>query len=138
METYLIDGVERDRVAVERTRGLSRLRGLAFRRELENGCALLFTRCRSVHSCLMRHPIDVVFVDREFVVLSVRLLRPWRAVVDRRAHAVLEFRAGEIRRLGIEPGKSFCREGGQSTPAQPLDKHGRSRGSRPDPDRGRR
>jgi uncharacterized membrane protein (UPF0127 family) len=56
---------------------------------------LLLAPARSVHTCFMRRPIDVVFLDADLVVLKVvRALRPWRLAASRRATAVLELPAG--------------------------------------------
>jgi uncharacterized membrane protein (UPF0127 family) len=53
--------------------------------------AMLFRRCRSVHTLGMREPIAVVFLDRGMRVLAVRRCRPGRFVVPRpRARHVLE------------------------------------------------
>jgi len=61
-------------------RPLARLRGLLGRAALEPGEGLLITPTGSVHTCFMRFPIDVVFLDRDGAVLGVRAdLRPWRA-----------------------------------------------------------
>ncbi len=73
-----------------------RLIGLQFRRELPPDSALLLAPCGSIHTCFMRFPLDVAFLDRQGVVLAVRRhLRPWRlAFGPRKSHAVLEFAAG--------------------------------------------
>lgn len=64
-----------------------------------------FPDCRAIHSFAMIGPIDVVFVDGEGNVLRlISRLRPWRVVTEPRADAVLEFRAGVVRALGIEIG----------------------------------
>ena len=82
-------------IVVARTRR-RRLLGLAFRRYPPHGWALLFPRCRSVHTFGMRFAIDVVFLDsRGRVVRVVCGLRPGRIVLCRRAESVLELRAGE-------------------------------------------
>lgn len=41
-----------------------RLMGLMGQREVPDGCALMFPRCRSIHTYWMRIPIDVVWVAR--------------------------------------------------------------------------
>ena len=74
---------------------LARLRGLAWRREPPDGWALLFLRCRSVHTFSMRFPIDVVFLDRHGWPIEIRrAVKPGRIVTCRRAAAVIEMRAG--------------------------------------------
>jgi uncharacterized membrane protein (UPF0127 family) len=74
----------------------SRLAGLQFRRELPPDAGLLLVPCNSVHTCFVRFPVDVVFLDDRGCVLAVRRdLRPWRiAFGPRKTHAVLEVTAG--------------------------------------------
>jgi uncharacterized membrane protein (UPF0127 family) len=82
-----------------------RLRGLLGRGELAAGEGLLLRPSGSIHTWFMRHPIDAVFVDRDLNVLrTVSAIRPWRMTGVRRAHAVLELRAGEAARRGITVG----------------------------------
>ena len=58
----------------------------------------------------MRFPIDVVFLDAELRVLSVREAVPaWRTVKERGAKATLELAAGESARAGIVPGDRLSR-----------------------------
>ena len=62
----------------------SRLAGLQFRRELPSDAGLLLVPCASVHTCFVRFPLDVVFLDDAGRVLSIRRnLRPWRLAWDR-------------------------------------------------------
>ena len=42
-----------------------RLRGLMGRREMPPGSAMLLYPCNAVHTCFMRFPIDIIFLDRE-------------------------------------------------------------------------
>jgi uncharacterized membrane protein (UPF0127 family) len=89
-----------DAVVHEATTVASRLFGLAFLRELPSGHALLITDCRSVHTFGMRFPIDVAFVDdRGAPIRIARAVPPRRVLVERRAFAVIEARAGEIARF---------------------------------------
>jgi uncharacterized membrane protein (UPF0127 family) len=70
--------------------------GLAWRRHPPDGWALLFPRCRSVHTFGMGFAIDVVFLDRWGWPIAVqRCLKPRRLVSCRRAAAVVELRAGD-------------------------------------------
>ena len=56
--------------------------GLQFRRSLPADGGVLLSPCSSIHTCFMRFPIDVIMLDREMCVVSVkRNIRPWRAVV---------------------------------------------------------
>jgi uncharacterized protein len=82
-----------------------RFRGLLGRGELGAGEGLLLRPSGSIHTWFMRHPIDAVFLDSEMNVMrTVPALRPWRMAGVRRAHAVLELRAGEAAGRGIEVG----------------------------------
>ena len=66
---------------------------------------MLFPRTGSIHTMFMRFSIDVVFLDNEMRVLSVREAVPaWRTVKQRGAKATLELSAGEAARVGILPG----------------------------------
>lgn len=74
----------------------SRLAGLQLRRPLSSDAGLLLVPCNSVHTCFVRFPVDVVFLDNTGRVLAIRRsLRPWRmAWGPRHSHAVLELLAG--------------------------------------------
>ena len=84
---------------------LARLRGMLGRREPAPGEGLLLKPTAAIHTCFMRYPIDVVFLDAELRVVGVAAnLKPWRGAARRGARSVLELRAGESRRRRIEPG----------------------------------
>jgi uncharacterized membrane protein (UPF0127 family) len=88
----------------------TRMRGLLGRSGLDAGEGMLFPRTGSVHTMFMRFPIDVVFLDAELRVLSVRAAVPaWRAVKERGAKWTLELAAGEAARNGITPGTQLAR-----------------------------
>ncbi len=59
---------------------------------------LLFPRCRGLHTCFMRFPLDVFFLDAEGQVVAVtRNLRPWRLLLGPvEARHVLETMAGAL------------------------------------------
>jgi outer membrane protein OmpA-like peptidoglycan-associated protein/uncharacterized membrane protein (UPF0127 family) len=94
----------------------SRFAGLMLRRGLAPDAALLLADCPSVHTAFMRFTIDVVYLDRDGVVLKcVPQLRPWRLSASnagrdaagrrhRRAAHTLELAAGSIARWDIRPG----------------------------------
>jgi uncharacterized membrane protein (UPF0127 family) len=88
----------------------SRLVGLQFRRPLPSDAGLLLVPCNSVHTCFLRFPVDVVFLDGHGSILAIRRgLRPWRlAWGPKTSHAVLEVIAGSAdvqpgERLRLEP-----------------------------------
>jgi uncharacterized membrane protein (UPF0127 family) len=74
-----------------------RNRGLLGRDNLDSRAALVISPCWSIHTAFMRFTIDALFVDRSGRAVRIaRNLPPWRIVVARRAHAVIEFRAGSL------------------------------------------
>lgn len=78
----------------------SRLLGLALLGDLPFDQALLFARCRSVHTLGMRLPIDIVFLDRTgAAVRVVTAARPGRAFGSRAARAILETGVGQAGRF---------------------------------------
>lgn len=90
--TVLVDGL---RLALD---PWARFRGLLGTSELVPADGLLLRPCRAIHTCFMRYPIDVVFVDRAAVVVGVlHELRPWRfSDVYASALATLELPAGTV------------------------------------------
>lgn len=89
----------------------SRLRGLLFRPPLapDGSEGLLITPCASIHTCGMRYPIDVVFLDRDGVVLGCReAVKPGRFRMQPGARSALELAAGAIRRHAIQPGDTLA------------------------------
>lgn len=69
--------------------------GLMGRRQLEDGRGLLLERCSGIHTCFMKFPIDVVYLDRSFKVLDYETVRPWKlgSLIKGACH-VLELPAG--------------------------------------------
>ncbi len=63
---------------------ISRGLGLMGRKPLPRGEALLFTGTRmmpanSIHTCFMRFPLDIIFLDADMKVRKVlREVKPWR------------------------------------------------------------
>jgi uncharacterized membrane protein (UPF0127 family) len=97
------------RVVVEHclvaARPLRRMRGLLGRRSLPGGEGILLRPAASIHTFFMRFPIDVVFLDRELVVVGIAAaLRPWRIAGERGAHSALELPSGECEQRGLRVG----------------------------------
>lgn len=99
----------------------SRFRGLMLSPAPPPGSGLLLKRCASVHTAFMRYPIDLAYVNNRGLVLQcVRGLPPWRASAYRRAMVrspaatrlihTLEMAAGELARIGIEPGDRIAHD----------------------------
>jgi uncharacterized protein len=69
---------------LERARGiLSRMQGLIGRQRLEAGDGLWIPRSgNSIHTCFMKFPIDVAFVNCGGIVKYLaRDVKPWRLVI---------------------------------------------------------
>lgn len=85
---------------------LARMKGLLGKKGMAAGEALLIKPCKGVHTVGMKFPIDVLFLDKENRVLSMRKnLRPNRATAFYlKAAAVLELPAGTLQNTGTEAG----------------------------------
>jgi uncharacterized membrane protein (UPF0127 family) len=84
----------------------TRLRGLIGRRGLGADEGLVLRPVGSIHTLFMRFAIDVVFLDRDYVVVKVvHDLRPWRFAAARRAKVVLELPGGAASRKGLKVGE---------------------------------
>jgi len=110
---------------------LARFRGLMLSAPLGPAEGMLITRCASVHSAFMRYPIDVVYLDRDGVVVRcVPHLKPWGASYGTLGAAhVLELADGAIVAFGIAPGDRLDHPS-QDRPLQArLPRRTRQRGS---------
>ena len=100
----------------------TRFFGLMFQPSLFVDTGLLLTRCSSVHTCFMKEPIDVVYLDSSGIVIKcVEFLFPWRLShsvffkkrsglqdrLVRTATHTLELAAGTIDKLNIDVGSRF-------------------------------
>ena len=83
----------------------SRRSGLLGRDSLPEGSALILAPSQAVHTFFMRFAIDVAFVSRDGVVLTVRHSLPARRIaVSWRAFAVIELPAGTLETSDTRPG----------------------------------
>lgn len=76
----------------------TRFIGLIGVKELSTGDGLLIDPCKGVHCMFMSIPIDVLYVDRENIVIGVdRMMKPWRiGKIYRAGSYVVELPAGTI------------------------------------------
>ena len=80
-----------------------RLFGLMFKKSLDPQDALIFGYAILIHTCFMRFPLDVVFIDKNKKVLKVyEGLKPWRIAGCMRACLTLELALGTIKRASIQ------------------------------------
>jgi len=83
----------------------SRFWGLMGRRGLDPGHGLLIKPCSSIHMFFMRFPIDVVFLDRDNVVVKVvHGIKPWRMAMGDGGKNALELPAGTAAATGTAEG----------------------------------
>lgn len=85
---------------------LGRAKGLLGHSSLRPGQGLVLVPCQSIHTFLMRFPIDVAFLDRGGrVVHIIPHLVPGRLVPPvPQAHAVVEMPAGTLASTGTQVG----------------------------------
>ena len=85
---------------------VARLRGMLARPEPAPGGGLFLTPCRSVHMFGMRFPLDVLFLDREGVVVAVypSLAPGSRTGWHRNAAHALELPSGALSQSGTSVG----------------------------------
>jgi uncharacterized membrane protein (UPF0127 family) len=76
----------------------SRMKGLMFSLELPDCDGFLIAPCNSIHTFFMLYKLDVVFLDKNFVVIKVLYdLSPWRMTwFYIKASQVLEMKAGTL------------------------------------------
>jgi len=83
------------------TSAVSMMRGLMFRRDIPNDYAMIFAFSKpgtvSVHMLFMRFPIDVIFLNKDKIIIDVARLNPW--IGYRRVRGVayfIEMNAGTL------------------------------------------
>lgn len=84
----------------------TRLKGLMFTEELLSGDGLHIKPCPSVHTFFMKYAIDILYLNKENVVVAIdEALAPGK--VGKRykgAHSVVELSAGTVRKSETEVG----------------------------------
>ena len=108
MRTTLVNhrtsGLIASAVEVANTRARRR-RGLLGRDRLDPCAALVITPCFVIHTLSMRFAIDVLFLDRDGVVVRiVTNLEPGRIALARRARSVVELAAGALATRDVSVG----------------------------------
>jgi uncharacterized protein len=108
--TVTITNVSRGTVLAEHSETArnpwTRFVGLMGRAQLPPGSGLHFPGEQAVHTHFMRFAIDLVFYDRNLVVVGVvERLRPWRfSRIYWRAKGLIELPAGRAQATGTRPG----------------------------------
>ena len=85
---------------------IKRFRGLMLKPCLPEGRGLLIKPCSSIHMFFMRFPIDVLFLDKNnMVVYTISNIKPWRiSPLIRNAKSVVELPAGTLQKSRTEAG----------------------------------
>ncbi|MEQ6375428.1 DUF192 domain-containing protein [Bacillaceae bacterium S4-13-56] len=88
---------------------IHRLKGLMLDRDLPEDEALHIRPCRSVHTCFMRFPIDVVYVDDNLRIIAIEEhMGPFRFGRSRSdATSVFEFQAGIVQKKELAVGQTL-------------------------------
>jgi len=84
----------------------SRMKGLLGTQELHSEQGLWIHHCNSIHTFFMSYAIDCVFVDAKLKIKALRKnVRPGQLVWPiRGAKSVIEMKAGQIEKLGLQIG----------------------------------
>ena len=84
----------------------SRMKGLLGRRSLDEGTGLLIDPCTSIHMFFMRFPIDVVYLNKEYVVVKSAHVPAWRlSSGGRGAKKAIELPAGHAVEYNVRVGE---------------------------------
>ena len=85
---------------------VDKLIGLMGRRHMQFGTGMLLRPCSSIHTCFMRMPIDVLYMNRERRVVAIdKVLKPWRVgTIKFGTTMVVELPPGTAAAQGIEVG----------------------------------
>ena len=90
------------------TNFMERMRGLLFKPALEENEALLISSCNSVHMFGMSYPIDLIYMDNNWVILKlVEQLQPWRMSACTTAKMVVELRANSLKKMPVKNGQQL-------------------------------
>jgi len=92
---------------------LRRLRGLHGLPPLGPTDALIIRPCTSIHTFGLKQPIDIIFLNRDGIILKKASVVPQRATVCWGATIVVEMAHGTADRLGLAVGQQFLPVQGQ-------------------------
>lgn len=86
-----------------------KFKGLMGRKKMNKSEGLMLLSCNSIHTCFMRFPIDVVFLNMDHEVIALRQgLKPWRMVnFIKKAYITVEMPEGTIEHKNIEIGDTL-------------------------------
>jgi len=84
-----------------------RFKGLMFRGNMNDNEALIIPRCNWVHTMFMGFPIDVVYLDSDYVIIDMESgVKPWRMCMPRlKAAHTLELVSGTAKNKLLRTGE---------------------------------
>ncbi|MCX8131346.1 MAG: DUF192 domain-containing protein [Clostridia bacterium] len=85
---------------------ISRFAGLMGKASLPEGEGLLIMPCNSIHMFFMKFSLDIVFIDKDNIVIHlIKGIKPWRvSKIVKRAYCALELPCGTISRTEMKVG----------------------------------
>jgi uncharacterized membrane protein (UPF0127 family) len=84
---------------------LTRFKGLMFRQSMADIDGMLITPCNAIHTIGMKFNIDIVFIDKQNKVTSIKSRMSKNSFTkDLSAKHVLELPAGRLEQTDIKPG----------------------------------
>lgn len=83
-----------------------RFLGLMGRKYLSLDSCLIITKCNSVHTCFMHFPLDLVFLNKDNIVIhTIENMLPFRcSSLVKGASTVVELASGKINTSNIQVG----------------------------------
>jgi uncharacterized protein len=89
-----------------------RLLGLMFKKSLHQAGGLFIPECKSIHTCFMKFPLDIVFVDKNYIAIKIfKNLKPWKITpIVFKAFGVFEFESGIVEKEKISQGDKLILE----------------------------
>lgn len=85
-----------------------RLLGLMFRKEMNEEEILIFHRAGLIHTCFMRFPLDIIFLDNEMKVIKLcETVKSWRVVGCTKSEYTIECEGGQIITKNIKVGQTI-------------------------------
>jgi len=61
-------------------------------------CAMVFDKCKSIHTCFMEFPLDILYLDKKFNLIGISLdVQPWRMDNGpKKSYYCIELKAGTL------------------------------------------
>lgn len=103
-----IDGVIFSKV-INADSFFKRLKGLMFTKEISRDSSIIIRPCGQIHTFFMNYNIDVLYLNKDNVILDMdENLAPWR--IGKRvkgAVSVVELQSGKVKRSNIKVGQAI-------------------------------